>query len=238
MAFILAGLYRIFKPRIKGALGERKIALRLNGLSRYKYKVINNLVLEVNGRTSQIDHVVISDFGVFVIETKNVKGWIVGNEHSEYWMQVIYKRKEKLYNPLRQNQAHIAALKHHLYNFPNITYVPIVVFSNRSAIKVETDAFVIYSSQLTSVIKQSSETRLSQAEKETIFAKLTAVNLSGTYDRATHIKGIRKRIKERDKSIQHGKCPQCGGALTARQGRFGRFFGCSNYPQCKFTVNQ
>lgn len=56
-----------------------------------------------------IDHVVISKYGVFVIETKNYRGWIIGNEKSEYWTQVIYKRKERLYNPIKQNYGHIKA---------------------------------------------------------------------------------------------------------------------------------
>jgi hypothetical protein len=50
----------------------------------------------VKGKTTQIDHVVVSEYGVFVIETKNYTGWIVGDEKSDYWTQVIYKRKERL----------------------------------------------------------------------------------------------------------------------------------------------
>lgn len=31
------------------------------------------------------------------------------------------------------------------------------------------------------------------------------------------------------------KCPQCSGELVERNGKYGRFWGCSNYPNCKFT---
>lgn len=77
---------------------------------RTKYKVLNNITLQTDGRTTQIDHVVVSNLGLFVIETKNYKGWIIGDEYSEYWTQVIYKRKEKLYNHIRQNYGHLMAL--------------------------------------------------------------------------------------------------------------------------------
>lgn len=32
-------------------------------------------------------------------------------------------------------------------------------------------------------------------------------------------------------------CPKCGGELFKRRGRFGEFYGCSNYPGCRFTRN-
>src|SRR5690606_19184571 len=85
-------LRRIFRVKIKGFIGEKTTSSILYFLDKSKYKVINNIVIEAYGKTTQIDHIVISDFGVFVIETKNYKGWILGGENSEYWTQVIYKR--------------------------------------------------------------------------------------------------------------------------------------------------
>ncbi|MCD8294480.1 MAG: topoisomerase DNA-binding C4 zinc finger domain-containing protein, partial [Clostridia bacterium] len=37
--------------------------------------------------------------------------------------------------------------------------------------------------------------------------------------------------------INQGVCPMCGGKLVLRRGKFGAFYGCSNYPECKFTLN-
>ena len=90
---LIALFFALFKARIKGAIGEKTISAILYFLDKSKYKVINNVVLKNNEITSQIDHLIISDFGIFVIETKNYKGWILGNENSEYWTQVIYKKK-------------------------------------------------------------------------------------------------------------------------------------------------
>src|SRR5688572_22903440 len=112
-----------FRTYNSGIIGEKKTSYFLRFLDKSRYKVINGLVLEYDGKTTQIDHLVISDFGLFVIETKNYQGWILGNDNSEYWTQVIFKRKEKFYNPVKQNLGHIRALKKHLPEFPHINYI-------------------------------------------------------------------------------------------------------------------
>lgn len=228
--------YRLLKPRIKGFIGEKTVAAVLSLLPRSKYKVINNVVLNTGDRISQIDHVVVSDFGVFVIETKNYKGWILGHESSQYWTQVIYKRKEKLYNPIRQNNGHIMALKHHLTAFPGIRYIPIVVFSNSATIKVKSTSAVINTSKLLRVIRQYAEEVLTEYEKNAIFEKINVVNISASYSRKQHIRSIKSRKQELHRKIQQNECPRCGGSLVIREGQFGKFKGCSNFPVCKFTV--
>jgi hypothetical protein len=73
--------WKLNSPKIKGIIGEKSISSILYFLDKSKYKVINNIVLKKDTKTSQIDHIVISDFGIFVIETKNYKGWIIGHEN-------------------------------------------------------------------------------------------------------------------------------------------------------------
>lgn len=233
---IIIIVYRIFRPRVKGVIGEKTIAAILSTLPRSQYKVLNNVALNANGKTSQIDHLIISNFGIFVIETKNYKGWILGGEKSEYWTQVIYSRKEKFYNPIRQNYGHINALKHFLQDFPNIRYFPIVVFSWRATLKVWTTSQVTYSFKLLGIIKKYEEIILGEYEKNEIFDRISAVNSSATYNRNQHIKLIKQKIKEKNKSIEQGYCPQCGGNLVLRKGKFGKFQGCSNFPRCRNTI--
>lgn len=38
-----------------------------------------------------------------------------------------------------------------------------------------------------------------------------------------------------NKTIERGICPRCGGQLVLRTGKYGSFYGCTNYPKCKFT---
>jgi predicted RNA-binding Zn-ribbon protein involved in translation (DUF1610 family) len=229
-------LLKLYKVKIKGAIGEQHVSLRLRSLDKTKYKVINNVVHQAGEYTSQIDHIVISDYGVFVIETKNYKGWIFGHEQSEYWTQVIFKRKERLYNPIRQNLGHIRTLKKQLNDYPTIPYHSIIVFSSRARINVNTSTDVVYTSQLLRTIKQYSEFNLTEKEKENIFKKINALNSIATYDKRKHIKSIKHRIKKRENAIREYKCPQCGSDLVVRKGKFGDFLGCTNYPKCTNTI--
>ncbi|TKC07485.1 NERD domain-containing protein [Pedobacter frigoris] len=233
----LAVIYSVYRRRLKGVIGEKTIAWKLARLPKSKYMVINNLVLEVGDRASQIDHLIVSNFGLFVIETKNLKGWILGYENSEYWTQIIYSRKERFYNPVRQNLGHIRALKANLVGFYKINYIPIVVFTGDTTLKVESDSGVIYSGQLLRTIKAYKEVTLLDIEKEAIFDKIKSLNISRKFKRSDHIRSIRKREYERSRLIDGYLCPNCGGALVIRSGRFGKFKGCNNFPNCKFTTN-
>ena len=109
-------------------------------------------MLQAVDNTTQIDHVVVSNYGIFVIETKNYKGWICGNEFDDYWTQVIYKMKEKLRNPIMQNYGHTQVLKSVLHEYPNINYVPIVVFTTKADIKVKLKATVVYTVRLLKLV--------------------------------------------------------------------------------------
>jgi hypothetical protein len=229
-------VYRLYRSRIKGIIGETTIAFQLARLPKSKYKVINNLVLQNRDRTSQIDHLIVSDYGLFVIETKNLKGWIFGFENSEYWTQVIYKRKELFYNPIRQNRGHIMALRHTLDSFPQITINPIVVFTGSATLKVESISEVVYIEQLLNTIRTYTDIILSEATKTAIFDALCAANISRTFNRKAHIRSIERRLNERESLIERDICPYCKGNLVLRNGGFGRFKGCSNFPKCKFSV--
>lgn len=96
-------LLRILLPG-KGKIAENRVHNKLVKLSK-EYHVIDNALFESNGRSTEIDHIVVSPYGVFVIETKGYQGWISGSEYGEYWTQNIYGNKNQLYNPILQNEA-------------------------------------------------------------------------------------------------------------------------------------
>ena len=108
---VLLLILRLNMPKIKGSVGEAKAARQLSKLDREEYRVINDILVTSHGHSSQIDHIVVSRFGIFVIETKHYKGWIHGGENSEYWTQSIYNHKNKFRNPIKQNAGHIRACK-------------------------------------------------------------------------------------------------------------------------------
>jgi len=96
-----------------------------------KYHLLNNLTIPVENGTTQIDHVLVSRYGVFVIETKHYKGWIFANPKSSMWTQVFFKQKFKFQNPLRQNYKHVKAVQALLDFLPPECVRPAVVFTGQ-----------------------------------------------------------------------------------------------------------
>ena len=136
-------------PKIKGLIGEWRVRKQLRRLPEENYKVLNDITLRGKKGTSQIDHLVVSPYGIFVIETKNYNGWIHGSEDSEYWFQTFYKHKTKFRNPIKQNWSHIYAMKENLPEYKDVAYHPVIVFVGKGKLKnldVTTD--VIYSDAL------------------------------------------------------------------------------------------
>lgn len=237
ICIVAFALLTFYKAKIKGYLGERKVSAILMLLNSANYRVINNLVLDYNGKTSQIDHVIVSNYGVFVIETKNYKGWILGTETAEFWTQVIFRRKHRFYNPIRQNNSHILALKKVLNKFPSISYHSIIVFSSKAVLKVNVSAKVIYTRNVFSAIKAYDEPILSDEERDNIYDILTLLNSSDNFNKSDHLNSIRRSVQRREESIVANRCPNCGSDLILRKGHFGQFLGCRSYPRCKFTRN-
>ena len=225
-----------FKPKIKGYSGEKSVSFFLSHLDKTKYKVINNLLVKVGDKTSQIDHVVVSNYGVFVIETKNYSGWIIGNEFDGYWKQIIFKREEKLFNPIKQNYGHIEALKIKLSEFTDVKFISIIVFTTRAELKVNTTTDVVYTVKLLKTIKKHNIFNITDEVKETIYLKLLSMNIDSNENRKEHVKAIRTNILNKNNKIIRNTCPRCGGALVIRNGRYGKFSGCSNYPKCRFIA--
>lgn len=224
--FLLIFIYGLYKVKIKGIIGEKTVTLILNFLDKSDYKVIHNVVLQIGGVTTQIDHVVISSFGIFVIETKNYKGWITGYEKSEYWTQVIYKYRSKFYNPIFQNAGHITALKSYLKEYRKLEYISIIIFSTNAKIRIDTNVDVVNMHRLIRTIKKYLTANLSQEIKKNIFEKINSANIVDSFNKKEHINSIKHRINDREKTIQEKKCPRCGNSLVERKGEFGRFFGC------------
>lgn len=106
---LIAELLKLFRPRLRGLLGERAVA---KVLKRQAVRVANDLILpDGRGGLTQIDHLALTTRGVLVIETKHYGGLIFGREHEPRWTQVIGRQRHPFQNPLRQNVGHIKAVK-------------------------------------------------------------------------------------------------------------------------------
>lgn len=236
---VIVLIISIWLRRSKGRIGEHRVAHILGRLPKDRYQVINDLLLRTSsGSTTQIDHVVISQYGIFVIETKFYKGWIYGGENSEFWTQNIYGNKYTLRNPILQNAGHVRALRQLLKDYGDIPFIPIVAFSRQATLGVSSGTPVIYWNQIRKVIGQFKEKRIAPDALTGIYNKLIESNIPDSKEsRREHIRNVRSYEDRRNIAVASGKCPRCGGNLVLRHSKYGSFFGCSNYPRCKFTTH-
>lgn len=249
---IIVGVFVLFicskiwfsSPQNIGKYGEKRVAIKLDWLSK-EYITLNDILLPTHYGTTQIDHIIVSPYGIFVIETKNYKGWIFGHEKSEEWKQSLLGKKRfwvwsseqhKFRNPIRQNLAHFRAVRDILKDVGEFTIIPIVAFSDSADLKITTPNHIVVNwSNLCSTIKSYRTPCISQEDIQKIVSKISIANITTEGSRENHIQNIRSVQQNRQMSIANGKCPKCGGNLVERKGRYGSFLGCSNYPRCKFT---
>jgi hypothetical protein len=144
LIFILIIVKILASARFKGWFGERSVSKGLAKLDPKTYRTFHDLYLpRPDGQgTTQLDHVVVSPFGVFVIETKNYKGWIFGDEKQRQWTQQIYRKKSRFQNPLHQNQLHVRALMDFL-TLPESAFRSVIFFIGDATFKTPMPANVI-----------------------------------------------------------------------------------------------
>lgn len=93
------------------------------------YFLMNHITLPLGDGTTQIDHILVSRFGVFVIETKHYKGWIFANSNHARWTQVLFNWKFRFQNPIVQNLRHVRAVQQQLDFLSPGVVKSIVVFT-------------------------------------------------------------------------------------------------------------
>lgn len=228
--FIIIAIIVAFleSPKGKGICGEFKIKCIIGKTKPNVQYVFNNYKVVIDGKSSQIDHIVVNKNGVFVIETKNYSGRIYGNDNQLEWTQVLAygKVKNKFYNPVKQNNTHIYQLSTFLPQ--KINFKSIVVFINNN-IKFIQSNNVFATNQLKTVLKTNYGKTYSQEEMLDIVNCLDE-NKNNTITNKQHIKNINEMKNE----IEHNICPRCHSKLVLKKGQYGEFYGCSNYPKCKF----
>lgn len=218
----------------RGKRGEQRVFSILKQLPD-EYYVCNDIVIQRNGYSVQIDHVVISPYGIFVIETKNYTGWIYGNDNSDQWTKNVYGYKYHFGNPLKQNYAHVKALAN-LFCMSVNDFIPIVVFLHSADLRCNTSGTVIYAGQLLDEIYSHRSLVMTLADVQRLATVLNAATVETEDTRKEHLTKVNENINRKNHKIYNGICPKCGGQLVGRQGRYGYFLGCSNYPKCKFTT--
>ena len=155
-----------------------------------------------------------------------------------YWTQSIYKKKTNFRNPITQNWAHIYALKEVLSDFKQVTYHPIVVFAGRAELKnVYSNIPVIYEHEVfQTIMNKVGIPNLSIMQVNNIADKLNEIIIQSEVDKREHVNHVQDYAYERKRKENLLICPRCNGELAVREGRYGKFYGCSNYPTCRYTL--
>lgn len=222
-------------PWFKGLFGEWLVRLSAKFLLDQKeYRPIHNVTLKTPDGTTQIDHIFVSRFGVFVVETKNYSGWIFGDEHQPMWTQKIFKKTNKFQNPLRQNYKHVKALEA-LLNLPLEKIHSVVVFVGGSEFKTKMPPNVTYAGGYISYIKSKTEVFLSLSEIEAVTAAISTGRMTPSHaTNREHIQNVQRRLAP----DAPRSCPKCGAQMLLRTTKSrdradSKFWGCSAFPKCR-----
>ena len=204
---LLSGVLR--SASFKGWLGERKVKRWIaQDLDAQHYHAAHNVTLQLaDGSTTQIDHVVVSRFGVFVLETKHMQGWIFGGEKQPTWTQSIFKHRTSFQNPLRQNWRHIKALEDVL-QLPLQHLHSVVVFMGDCQFKTSMPAHVTQGRSGIRWIQSHTEVVLEDAEVARLVQALAHKRLQAT--RATHqahVAQLQERLAQPRKKVMPSKVP-------------------------------
>lgn len=228
-----------------GEYGERRVSSYLEDLPCEDYRVYNDLLIRDGNYTTQVDHIIISRYGVFVLETKNIHGKVYGSGNSEYWKQYLpdsgYKRygstqEHQLRNPIWQNAGHIKSLRRLVFG-NDVPVYGIVVFPIETDLYVNCEQPVLHMWDVVPFIKQYCNEVLSTEQMGYYRRRLFEVISTSESDRKTHLENVYRNQERRDAAVASGRCPLCGGSLVLRNGRYGSFYGCSNYPKCTYKLN-
>ncbi len=222
---------------MKGWFGEKQLQFGFwVMLNKNKYKRLHNLIVPTANGKTQIDHVYMSQVGIFVIETKNFEGWIFADEKSKQWMQMFPNRKKfKFQNPLHQNYKHTKAISDVLAIDHKLVH-SIVVFAGEGVFKTKVPPNVFRSvGDAARYIKKFNEVVFSDEQLRQI-----KNNLDSRHDmqasNSEHVHELINRYGQTD------NCPKCGSIMVAKMSKQGKYKGntfmaCSGYPKCRYILN-
>ena len=220
---------------LKGWAGEAMGAVAHRAfLDKSIYFPLNNLTLPTKNGTTQIDHVVVSKYGIFVIEAKNIDGWIFGDERSAQWSIVKPGRKFRMQNPLHQNYRHVKAIAEFL-ELEEDRIHSLVMFWGECEFKTEMPRNVMLKGYAT-YIKSFNKLLFTDNEVASVIEALKTGALPKTWaTRKMHLESLRTRHESTT------TCPKCASPLTLRMAKTGpnagsKFYGCTTYPKCRHTA--
>lgn len=185
----------------KGNMGEYKIYRSLEKVKGEKLLLTNLYIPKEDGSTTEIDLVMITKSGLFVVESKNYSGWIFGDEKDRNWTQTFPNKQQfRFFNPIWQNKGHIKALKNVLAITEDSLVHSFIIFSNHCELKeitvTSSNVQVFQRDLLKQILKSKlgSKPRLTSEEMQSYFQLLKPFMHADKKTKKLHIKTIQKRL--------------------------------------------
>lgn len=158
------------------------------------YHLMNHFTLKLESGTTQIDHILISKFGVFVIETKDYGGWIFANPTHRNWTQVVFHVKSQFQNPIFQNFRHVRAVQEKLEFLSPDTIKSAVVFVGGAEFKTEVPPGVFDLSGFVNYLREQTAEIMSHNRMQFCIGRLEAARQAITDQTdVEHIENLRQR---------------------------------------------
>ncbi|MDA2269250.1 nuclease-related domain-containing protein [Bacillus cereus] len=184
-------------PKWKGKAGEKLVKRILSKLDPKSYFVLHNVTVYTEyGDTTQIDHIVIAETGVFVIETKNYEGWIYGSEKAARWTQGIFRKKSSFQNPFRQNYKHIKAIEWVMEQ--QLPCISIAAFHPKCSLKrvnvSSKDKHVLYYNDLKKCIESYTDLQITNDEVNHIYQTMLRANITDKGIEKKHVKYLQNKF--------------------------------------------
>lgn len=234
---ILLPLILFFKSTwFKGWFGEFIVKRAARSLDETLYKPFHNVTLQTLDGTTQIDHVFVSRYGVFVVETKNYKGWIFGTEKQAKWTQKIYRHTNSFQNPLRQNYKHCKAIQA-LLDIPEESIHSVIAFVGDATFKTAMPDNVTQGRGFVGYIKSKQDVVFDDGQIQMLTDAIESGQLEATMaTNRAHVRDLQRRHHSETEQV----CPKCGSEMLRRKAKRGRnigkeFLGCSRFPDCRYV---
>ena len=216
----------VYSNRIVGWFGEHWTRKALKNLPK-EYIMFNNVFIYVDSKTHEIDHVIVSPYGIFCIETKQYNGYFTGNKYDKKWTKYVGRKKYYCNNPIRQNYGHVKSLSK-LLNIREDKIYNVVCIPSRAKLAINHTGELVGYNTIRKKILSYKDIVIDNVDE--IVDIINRSNIKDKNIKKEHIKRIRE-----ERADDFNKCPKCGSKLVQREGKYGSFMGCSNYPRCKYT---
>ena len=180
-----------------GKLGENYVSKHLeiiiNEFGGYLY---NDFCFEdEKGYSTEIDHILITRGGIFIIETKTNKGIIYGNKDDEYWIsrKKEYQEDKSIKNPIIQNNGHINHLKRMFKNYPP-KMISVIIFPLADISNINSNVVFNLNDAIDYIIKLTKSNKYSIQYVERINKQILDIKSKYSISKEKHIKNINKNI--------------------------------------------